>query len=207
VLLAGTSSADKKKVAVLKEADKLAEIAGLATSAATAAKPCANYGWAAALVSVLKQQGVEMAQKDWIERSFGGDKCVDTALDFAYLARRVTGDYTLADGRHIRITAEWMAGAPESADPLIADMKLGRSRILVWNGKTFLLRGILYDVEYLTYNRIYYYMRELRLVDPMAVAGTPARNAVFLRDKDDAATIQGMLTVTVKSRELYELPK
>jgi hypothetical protein len=166
-----------------------------------AEKPCDNYGWAAAVEMVLKAKQVVLPQRDWVMKAYGGYKCISPLSAAAYteLLRYVRGDYALTPERRVRIEAEFMPGAPTQADPVIAGLREGETLMLVWKGKPYVWYGVVYD-EYihLAGNRMFE-MTELKLLDPLAKT-EKERLVSFVKGKDDANGIDGVMRVTVTAR-------
>ena len=175
---------NKNKSQVYRTEGLVAEAPGAGEKVVSAAKQCLNYGWAAAAETMLRAQGVDISQTDWVVKAFGGAKCVDSGLDFAALAHALEGDYALTNGRKIRIAAEWQPGAPVNIDAIIAGLVQGNVFLMGWNGRAYLLTGITYDREInsKTGYRVYY-IKEMRLVDPMAAKNSPQRQVKFVRDQ------------------------
>lgn len=79
--------------------------------------------------------------------------------------------------------------------------------MLIWKGRPYLLAGLRYDEQYSQLRRKYYILRELKLVDPGQPENVAQRHISFIRDKDDTTQLQGMMTVSVKERGLYDMAK
>lgn len=193
---------NKNKNIVYRTEGLVADAAGAAEKVIDARRQCNNYGWAAAAESLLRDQGADISQDTWVVKLFGGDKCMDVDLDFAAMAKQLEGGYALASGRKIQISTDWQPGAPVNVDGLIAGLAQGRLFLLCWKGRAFVLAGMTYDREISarTGNRIYY-IREMRLVDPLAAKSDPKRLVKFIRDQDDPNDIAGVMSVSVSERQ------
>jgi len=183
-----------------KESEKAAAESALKDFVA-AEKPCVNYAWAAAVESLLKQKQVNIPQRDWVMKAYGGYKCIEPLDTAAYvnLMRTINGDYALTPERRVHMEAEFSVGAPMQPDPYIAAFREGESFMLVWNGKPYIWYGAVYD-EYihLAGNRMFE-VTELKLLDPLAKS-EKERLVSFVKGKDDANQIDGVMRVRVTGR-------
>lgn len=167
----------------------------------TAEKPCVNYGWAAAVETLLKSKQVAIPQRDWVMKAYGGYKCIEPLDAAAYteLLRYITGDYALSPERRVRIEAEFTPGAPMQPDAFIAAFREGETIMLVWNGRPYIWYGAVYD-EYihLAGNRMFE-LTELKLLDPLAKSEKD-RLVSFVKGKADANQIDGVMRMRVTAR-------
>lgn len=177
--------------------DQVAEIAEAAQQFARAERPCANYGWAAAVQTLLQGTGVTLTQDQWVTKVSGGAKCLLSVDDYSVMTQGVEGEYALGNGRRVRIRTLVQGGAPTIVDSLIVQLRAGRTYIVLWNDKAYLLGGILYDDHMRSYTSHTYLVKELRLVDPMVAPGKPGRTVVFKREKDNANEILGLIALSV----------
>ncbi len=166
-----------------------------------AAQPCDNYAWAATVEMLLQQKEVLIPHRDLVMKAFGGYKCISplTAPDYSDLLRYINGDYALTPERKVRIEAEFAPGAPISPDSFIAAFRAGEPLMLVWKGKPYVWYGAVYD-EYIhpVGNRMFE-LRELKLLDPLAKT-KDAQAVSFVKGKDDANEIDGIMRITVSAR-------
>lgn len=160
-----------------------------------ARKDCPSWRWAAGVETMLRDRGIRLPQTFWLDKGFGGELCADD-LDLDKLATAIAGDYVLADGRHAHIDGIAAPGAPaDNIDNLILHLREGHTVVVVWQGRPYMLRGLVYN-EYVTaLGSKRFDLLELRLVDPVATG--KERSATFLRDKDDPNDIQGVFDVNV----------
>ena len=165
------------------------------TSFKVAEKPCANWTWVAAIVSMAADRGAQIEQQYLIDRLYGGSICAPLALDADTLTRQISHDYVLADGQKFRLEAQFSPGAPTQPDPLIIAMRQNRSLILLWQNRPYLLTGVNYD-EYIapTGNKLLI-VTELRLFDPAVDA--PKHELTFSREDDNADDLNGLLDLNV----------
>jgi hypothetical protein len=201
VLLAPLAAQKPAKAHYMKK-DPQTAVAGTAVKSYVAAeKPCDNYGWAAAVEMLLQSKQVQISQRDWVMKAYGGYKCISplSAADYTELLRYVRGDYALTPERRVRIDADFAPGAPTQPDPFIAALREGETVMLVWKGKPYVWYGVVYD-EYihLNGNRMFE-MTELKLLDPLAKSDK-GRLVSFVKGKDDTQYIDGVMRVTVTAR-------
>lgn len=191
----------KAKAHYLKKEGEKAVVEAALKDFVAAEKPCVNYAWAAAVKAVLKPKQVNIPQRDWVMKAYGGYKCIEPLNVAAYteLLRYINGDYALTPERRVRIEAEFTPGAPMQPDPFIAAFREGETLMLVWNGKPYIWYGAVYD-EYihLAGNRMFE-ITELKLLDPLAKS-EKERTVSFVKGKDDPNQIDGVMRVRVLAR-------
>ncbi len=205
-LAAGSAAEKKKAPQSYVKPDQFVEIAKAAESFGSAEKPqCANYGWAAAVNTLLAADKVKKPQSFWVVKTSGGDRCFPNIEDPVAFTKAITGDYVLDDGRRIKISADFTPGVPTNMDALISDLQAGRTAMMLFDHRIMLLKAVKYDDILRTYRDHYTVSREIHLVDPMQPVASKDRVVVFTRDKDDAARFQGVITLTVKDLQLGQL--
>lgn len=191
----------KAKAHYMKKEGETAVVEAALKDYVAAEKPCVNYGWAAAVESLLKAKQIAIPQRDWVMKAYGGYKCIEPLNLQAYseLLRYINGDYALSPERRVRIEAEFSPGAPIQPDPVIAAFRDGETLLLVWNGKPYIWYGAVYD-EYihLAGNRMFE-LTELKLLDPLAKS-EKERMVAFVKGKDDANQIDGVMRIRVAAR-------
>jgi hypothetical protein len=192
VLMPATGYARKRGVPHVVHPGQTVDIPGL--TSVVARQQCENWAWAAALESILKTQSVDLRQSYWIMKSAGGELCKDDATDLDALAKLITGEYILSDGQKVRLAASAQAGAPDQVDLLIAAPRSGRPLLLFWKGHPYLYRGMIYDEIVAATGDKEFEIRQLNLLDPY-FTGAEKQAAVFKRDADDPAEINGLLDV------------
>jgi len=163
-----------------------------------AERPCENWSWVAGITDMAEASGASIAQQYLVDRLYGGSVCLQSAGDFGDLAQRISHDYVLPDGQKFRLSAQFSAGAPSQADPLIMAMRQNRPLMLIWRNHSYLLTGMTYD-EYIapTGNKMFM-VTTLTLFDPEADEGK--REQSFVRDRDNPDDLNGLL-------ELFIYPK
>jgi hypothetical protein len=204
VLGAGYAADKKKAPQSYVKPDQFVEIA--AETFGVAEKPqCANYGWAAAVNTLLASDKVKKPQSFWVVKTSGGDRCFPQIEDPVAFTKAIAGDYVLDDGRRIKISADFTPGAPTNMDPLISGLQAGRTAMMLFDHRIMLLKAVKYDDILRTYRDHYAVSREIHLVDPMQPVSSKDRVVVFTRDKDDPARFQGVITLRVKDLQLGQL--
>jgi hypothetical protein len=198
---------DKKKAPQsYVKPDQFVEIPDAANSFAVAEKPdCANYGWAAAVNTLLAPDKVTMPQSYWVVKTSGGDRCYPQIDDPVALTRGITGDYSLENSRRIKLSAEYTPGVPTNMDPLVVGLIHKRTAIILFDHRIMLLQSVKYDEILRTYTEKYVYAKEIRLIDPMQPVGSKGRVVVFSRETDDPARFQGVITLNVRELRLGQL--
>jgi len=187
--LAAAGGAKKQVPTTIVHPGLVAEVEGLKVTAAE--QNCANYAWAAALDTVLRAQQIDLGQDYWADRVTGA-RCEDNAPALEDTARLVEGEYGTM-GAQVRVTTTLIAGPPRLLDGILMSLKQGRPAILYWRSHPYVLEGVLYDeAVYPTGNKLFE-ARELRLRDPLA----PGAEVKFVRNKDDADEIDGVLLLSV----------
>ena len=162
---------------------------------------CDNYAWAASVEMVLKSRQVNIPQRDWVMKAYGGYKCISPLSTQAYteLQQYINGDYALTPERRVRIETEFTLGAPTAADPYILMFRAGEPLLLIWNGKPYVWYGVVYD-EYVHPNgNKMFEMLELKLLDPLAKT-KETQVVSFVKGKDDANQIDGVMRIVVVPR-------
>ncbi len=164
-----------------------------------AERPCENWMWAAALDSLLQAKQAATGQEYQILRLYGGDLCAEVK-SYAELGEKISHEYTMPDGRKFLLQAQYTEGAPSLLEPVIVAMKDQHPLMLVWKHHPYVLVGIVYD-EYVALNgsRLFK-LKELRLIDPAT-----GQALSFFPEKDDAASINGVMNVTVTPLQLYQM--
>ncbi len=197
VVLAGAGWAwDKKpqgQPTLLARPNQAVDINGLKVP--EPAQKCTNFGWAAGLELMLRQQGVHLDQKYWITKLEGGELCQEQLRPMEELAQAVDGEYQLDSGVKVRLQTKFTAGAPAVLDDMIVSLREGSPWLLVWKGHPYLVDGLVYD-EYIGPNNARIFMvKEIKLLDPLAAKDDPQRQVSFVRGRDNLEEIDGTMTV------------
>ena len=158
-------------------------------------RACENWSWVAGITDMAQAGGATIGQQYMVDRLYGGSVCLQSAGDFEELAQRISHDYVLPDGQKFRLSAQFSAGAPTQADPLIVAMRQNRPLMLIWRNRSYLLTGMTYD-EYIapTGNKMFM-VTTLTLFDPEAEEGK--RELTFARDRDDPNDLNGLLQLSI----------
>ena len=184
----------KQRIPLLLNAGVTAELDS--PPAASVAQKCENWAWAAGVETILRTQNVALDQHYWVQKSDGGEICLESLAPLEQLSKVVTGEYVLDDGSKMRLEARYTVGAPANLDSIILSLRSRRPVLLVWKGHAYVLYGVVYD-EYVspTGHRIFD-IRELKLVDPF-YDDDERRLVSFVRDRDDVADIGGTFEVSM----------
>jgi hypothetical protein len=182
---------DKKKQAYYTKPGQTADLD--LQKLVTAKQSCENWGLAAGLEGILKQQNVSLDQNFWVMRLSGGELCLDQLPSAEALAHAVNGQFVLEDGRHIRLELRYVSGAPSNVDDMVAGVQRKQLSLLLLRRHAYYLTGLTYD-EYIgrDASRLFE-IRELRLADTFA----KLPGITFQKGRDDTADIDGILNIGV----------
>ena len=203
--------AGKKKPmgALFRKADQRVEIPNADVTLNPAKRKCENYAWAAIVESMMLAQRVSISQDDWAIKTSNGMKCFPALDDFAQRATELNGDYTLSDGKKVRIHADFIDGTP-SADAMIYSLRSGRPLMVIWRGRPYLLYGLMYDeMIHSGGENKQYIIREMQLLDA-ALPRKVKERMVTLKKNDDADQIPGVtgvMQIGVEPRNFYDIPQ
>src|SRR5437588_5886423 len=162
--------------------EQTAEIADLMS--ATAKQKCENWGWAAGLETILKQQRVNIPQNYWVIKADGGEVCKEQMPKLEALSKLITGAYQLDDGRKVRLEAAAVTGAPTDMDSMIDAPRHGRPMLFVWKGHPYVYRGLIYNEMIAANGQHGFDVRQVELLDPFFDTAEK-QIALFDREKDD----------------------
>jgi hypothetical protein len=161
----------------------------------TPVQKCTNWAWAAAVEAMLRSQQVTIKQNSWVAKADLGEVCIEAAPTMEKLARVVEGAYVLDDGRHVRLQARYISGAPRIPDDLIMPVRQGRPVLLFWKARALVVRAVVYDEYIYPNNQRLFQIKEIRLVDPLLTG--KEREVSFVNGRDDPAEIGGIFHVVV----------
>jgi thiol-disulfide isomerase/thioredoxin len=161
----------------------------------TPVQKCTNWAWAVAIEAMLRSQQVTMKQNVWVSKADLGEVCIDVAPTMEKLARVVGGAYVLDDGRHVRLEARYISGAPTIPDDLIAPLRQGRPVLLFWKSRALVVRAVVYDEYIYPNDQRMFQIKEIKLVDPLLTGKERERS--FVNGRDDLAEIGGVFEVVV----------
>lgn len=211
LLLVSTTEAGKKKPMgnMMRKPDQKVEINNAGAALGTANRKCENYVWAAIVETMMRGQQVPIPQNDWAERTSNGMRCYPSLDDYAQRAQALNGDYTLNDGKKVHIHAEFFPGTPQP-DAMIYSLRIGRPLMVVWNGRPYMLYGLLYDeLIHTTGKAKQYVVREMQLLDAALPPDAKSRALTIKKDEttDQIAGLSGVMQVTVEPRNFYDIPR
>jgi hypothetical protein len=166
-----------------------------------AQQPCQNWTWAAAVETLIAPYSVPLTQDEMVTRVEGGSVCKDQSPNFERMSRALAGNLYLEDGHKVTLETRNVTGAPSVIDDILVSMKKNHPLILFWKGHAYLLKGVVYNELIISTNgaRVFE-IQELKLLDPTA-AKPEEREVSFLRDRDDADQIDGVMDVQVKPED------
>lgn len=160
---------------------------------------CQNWTWAASVETLLAPTGVALTQDDMVTRAEGGSVCKDRNPNFEQMTRVLDGSYYLEDGHKVKIETRNVTGVPTVIDDILMSMKKQHPLILFWKGHAYLLKGVVYSEFLISSNGAKVFeINELKLLDPTATRAEE-REVSFVRDRDDASEIDGVMDVRVTS--------
>ena len=207
VLLGGGSylQAGRKKSAIRFDA-KPDQVAEMPAPSITARRPCENWGWAAAVETLLQSAGVSLAQNFWVVRANGGAVCVASPENVLSLNQFIDGDFALEDGRRIRVESHFVPNQQISLEDLILALRNKQPRIMFWKNRAYVIYGMVYDELIAPAGVRRYQWKQFKLIDPM-YSDPKQREVVLHSDHDDPADLSGIMEITAAPRALYELKK
>lgn len=185
-------AADKKLQDYYVKADQTADLSS-DVKLVTAKQDCENWALAAGVETMLAKQNVALGQNFWVMRMNGGELCLDKLPNMETLTQAVSKDFVLDDGRHVRLEAHFVPGAPVNIDALIAGLRQQQVSLLLWQGHPYYLTGITYDEHIGADGTRYFAVKELRLANTFA----KQPGATFQKGRDNAEDIGGILSVAV----------
>jgi len=190
---APSPGADKKKrLPLLLNAGVTAELPS--PPAGGVAQKCENWAWAAGVETILRTEDVPLDQHFWVQKSDGGEICLESLASLEQIARVINGEYVLEDGRKVKLESRYTVGAPANLDSIILGLRGGRPALMVWKGHAYILYGVVYDELVSPTGHRFFDIRELKLVDPFY--DDERRLVSFVRERDDSADIGGTFEVT-----------
>ena len=158
---------------------------------------CQNWTWAAAVETMVAPSGVPVTQDDLVTRAEGGSVCKEQNPNFERMTRALDGNFYLDDGHKVKLETRNVTGAPTVIDDILMSMKTQHPLILFWKGHAYLLKGVVYTEFLVSSNGAkVFQINELKLLDPTA-SKPEEREVSFLRDRDDADQIDGVMDVRV----------
>ncbi len=133
----------------------------------TAAQPCNNFSFAAALAAVLGHENAEIKQDYWVDKLYAGGVCLDEIGNMDDLARKIAGEYVLDDGRRVEVSLEYFPGVPVNVSSLLVPILNDETLMVFVDGHADVLVGAMWD-EYLSKRgERMIDLKELHLLDPL----------------------------------------
>lgn len=151
---------------------------------------CESDAWVATVSEVLKLQGVPYPKSFWSDRLFGGG-CVDHVA-LSAVAGRIAGEYTLDDGRKLRLKTHPGTGLP-AASQIVASMD-HEPLIVKWKDQPLVIT----KVDYI--DRQYDYVSQYSISSLMLTNVLTGRRLIFDIGAHSASEIEGSFQIVVEKR-------
>ncbi|MGH9570110.1 MAG: hypothetical protein ACRD4F_10740, partial [Candidatus Angelobacter sp.] len=145
--------------------------------------------------SMLRQKKINLDQRFWVMRLYGGEVCAQELPSPESLAQAVDADFVLDDGRHVRLQLQFTAGAPRDVDSLIASLERQQIVVVLWHEHPYYLAGATYDEEIGRDGSRLYLIKELRLANTFA----KLPGVTFEKNRDNVEEIQGIISLKVEA--------
>lgn len=181
----------KKGIPLLVTPGVTAELTG--PPAVALAQKCENWAWAGGVETILRAEDVPLDQHFWVQKSDGGEICLESLAPLEQLARVLDGEYVLDDGSKVLLKARYTVGSPVNLDSIILGLRAGRPALLLWKGHAYLVYGVVYDEYVSPTGHRFFDIREIKLVDPFF--DDERRLVSFVKDQDNAADLGGTFEV------------
>jgi hypothetical protein len=152
---------------------------------------CESYAWVAAVIGVLREQGVSFAPRFWPERLFG-DTCANN-VSVSAVAARIDGDYTLDNGAKVHLSAVAAPGLPNAAE-IVNSVGEHRALIVKWKGQPLVMT----KVDYI--DRQYNYVSNYSIASLMLTNVLTGRVLIFDTKTDSPKEIEGTLELKAERR-------
>ena len=152
---------------------------------------CESSAWVATIATVLKSEEVTLSDQFLADRLFGG-ACVDK-ISVASVAARIAGDYTLDDGRRLRLKTNPVAGLPP-ASQIVAAVDQNRPLIVKWQGQPLIMT----KVDYI--DRQYDYVSSYSISSMMLTNVLTRRVLIFDATTHSQKEIEGSFQIAVEPR-------
>jgi hypothetical protein len=175
----------KKKIGFMKKPGT----ALMQLSVVTPAEGCSNWAWAAATQSILAMDEIALDHRELIQKTFGGELCLDGPLDLKKMGDAVSGEYVLGPKRKMKVVSRvFPAGAIISPEEIIAAIQRKRPMILFWKSRAYVAVGAAYTEWIGPQGARLWEIHELTLLDPVAQS-----TVTFQRGRDDMSELNGAM--------------
>jgi len=158
-----------------------------------AKQSCENWGFGAAVQSVLEMQNVPLRQEQWVAKLSGGEGCEPLLRNPQELARAVDGDYRLGGARVVHLEAR-LEGTSVDPGQLVRSIRENRPFLLIWKRHTYIVIGLRY-VETVDNGIHDYNIQEMKLMDPLA--GAEQEPVIFRKGTSTLSEVNGILEIIV----------
>jgi hypothetical protein len=167
--------------------------AGAAPGGETDPEVCESDGWANAVAAVVGIQGAQLGSKFWAAKLFSNLCTSGIKLD--EVSRGITGDYTLDDGKNVRLKANAiLRNLPKGAE-MVAAVDEQRPFIVAWKGRPYVINRVNY-VDNVYDGISMYTVTKLYLTNAMT-----GRPVLFEATAANLKEIDGTLQITVSPRQ------
>jgi hypothetical protein len=156
-----------------------------------AKQSCENWGFGAAVQSVLEMQNVPLRQEQWVAKLSGGEVCEPLLRNPQELARAVDGDYRLGGVRVVHLEAR-LEGTSVDPGQLVRSIRENRPFLLIWKRHTYIVIGLRY-VETVADGIHDYNIQEMKLMDP--VAGAEQEPIIFRKGTSTLPEVNAILEI------------
>jgi hypothetical protein len=160
---------------------------------AAAKQSCPNWGLAAGLETMLARQNVALDQNFWVMRMNFGEICVEKIPSMESLAKTANREFTLEDGRRVRLELRFIPGPPTNIDDVVIQLKSDQLSLLLWRGHPYYLTGMTYDEHIGSNGARFFAIKEFRLADTF----TKQPGITFQRGRDNPDEVEGILSIRV----------
>lgn len=166
------------------EASPVTEAAPVKSKAPATKDQCADWAWGVVVAESLNYKGVPYDAEYWVDKSFGGLRCLATVPSAATMVAGIDGDYTLDDGTKIQIKSS--VGVP-GATGVVEGIDKNRPFIVVWRGIPYLAAGIRGVKVDLGDGSFAYQIEQMTLTNPYL-----ERTVTFYANKDKESELEAV---------------
>ena len=149
-----------------------------------------SAAFAASIATELMERDVCCGRNSALEDQVTGAK----GLSLKELGEKLRGKHYLDDGLPIFITDQYWSGVSVNPEAIIGTLKAQRPLLMDWNGRLYVLYGVVYD-ENLCTDGALHSIHTLLLVD--ARFSDHRRYVTFDRQTDDWGKVSGLLALAV----------
>jgi hypothetical protein len=167
--------------------------AGNSTDDKAPTELCESDGWADAIAAVVRVQGVRLDSKFWAARLFSS--LCTSGIKGEVISPRITGDYTLDDGKKVHLKADFILHNLPTAAAIVALVDEQRLFIIAWKGQPYVTNRVDY-VDNVYDGVSMYTIQKLYLTNVMT-----HKPLLFEPTAANLKEIDGSLQITVTTRQ------